>query len=141
MNMMSDEPTTAEIRPVVTNSEALPEKPKVRWYHHVHYYVYNLARKPMVWRKHRELMRLSDEVQYALRRDVYPELLKKAQACEMCSESFSALKAQTFLSQVEVVLKRKKCSSHHRIFENFLLVHSPKFRQSEEVSAWINGFK
>lgn len=139
MNMVSDEP---QIKPVVINSESLPQKPQIRFWHWAHYYFYNLTRRPKVWAKQRELKNISNQIRYSLEKTVYPVLTENARkGCEMCRDSFGVLYPQIFLSQIELILKRMKCSSHHRIFENFLLIHQQKFHESEKIAKWINGFE
>lgn len=139
MNMMSDEPYTP-IKPIVINSESIPKKPRVMLWHWVQYYAYNLWRKPKVWRAKRALMDLSNFIHLALERTVYPELLKKLPKCQMCADAYAALRPQIFLSQIELILKRMKCSSHHAVFEVFCQLYESEFRRSEELAAFINGF-
>jgi hypothetical protein len=52
-----------------------------------------------------------------------------------------ALKPQIFLSQIKMVLTRMKCPEHPEPFTSFLKKYESKFYQSEEIAAWINGFK
>jgi hypothetical protein len=136
--MLSDEQPAVIVS--VKNGQRLPEKPKVRWYHWVNYYWFNLKRKPKVWQAQKKLKSISDSIYFALERDVYPVLEKRMSQCEMCADGYAALRPQIFLSQIELILKRVKCSSHPHIFANFLEIQEPKFRESEKIAAWINGF-
>ena len=128
------------IHPILINGEVIPKKPRVMPWHWVAYFFYNWTRKPKVIAKQRELKFLSDSMQWSLKHDLYPELLKKAPGCEMCADGYAALQPQIFMSQIELILKRMKCSSHHKLFETFYQVHAIKFRESERIAAWINGF-
>lgn len=125
------------IQPILTNGESLPEKPRITIWHWIGYYLYNLARKPKVWMKQRELKEISDTIQKGLRETMYPRMTAKP--CKECREAFIALRPQIFLSQIELILKRK-CSSHSKLYEDFLFIYHNEFRRSEEISRWINGF-
>lgn len=139
MNTLEEEPIA--YRPIVLNSEALPKKPRVTLIDWLKYYAYNLSRKPRVWKKQRQLLDIFHAIKNALEEEVYPLLRARMQGCSQCRDAYMALQPQIFLSQIEIILKRLKCSSHHLTFEGFLYKWEPLFRQSEEIAAWINGFK
>lgn len=141
MNMVSDD--RAGVRPIVVNGEVIEKTPDPTILDWVKYYAYNFTRKPKVWRAQRDLIEIYRQIQKALERDVYPQLIKNRteKGCGECADAYAALKPQIFLSQIERVLKQMKCSTHHRIFESFYLIHESKFKQSEDLAAWINGFK
>ena len=134
--MSQEEPTCA----VIYQSETLPKKPTATILDWALYYVYNFFRKPLVWKKQKELIKILNEIQLSLELEVIPVLFKNLNTCQQCREAYMALKGQVFLSQIEAILTRMACSKHKLIFSNFLVLNNVKFRQSEETSKWINGF-
>lgn len=137
--MLADE-GIATIRPVLTNSEIIPAKPRIMPWHWIAYYFYNWARKPKVWMKQRELTAITCNVMRDLHENVLPVILRSSITCSSCAESYMMLHPQIYLSQIELILKREKCPAHPELFYNFLITHLNEFRRSEEVACWINGF-
>ena len=103
-------------------------------------WIWNLARKPKVWRSQKELIKLANEIQEDIRRNVCPELLANLLTCQQCREAYALLKSQVFLSQTEQVFLRSSCTRHKKIFDKFMATNAYKFRKSEEIARYINGF-
>lgn len=131
---------TQTYRPVMFNAESLPIKPKVRWWHWVSFYAFNLYRKPLVWKKQKELEEIFKRVKLAIDTEVLPELWQNRLICPDCLNAYMALKPQIFLSQIKSILKMMRCEFHPDSFDKFLVWYSWDFTKSEEIAAWINGF-
>ena len=142
MNTLNHDPNAGPtIVPVMTNAEVAPKKPKVTLWTWICYYAYNLWRKPAVWSAQRELTWIMDDIQKALACEFYPKIENNIATCEPCRDAYMAIRPQVFLSQIEAILRRMKCDTHHHVFNRFLERHGVQFRESEELSAWINGFR
>jgi len=115
------------------------KKPKMRWYHWIGFYAFNLYRKPMVWRKQKELQELRHKIKSALGKEMLPELWQNRLTCKSCADAYVALKSQVFLSQIEMILNHMKCDKHLALFLEFRLRHRNDFTRNEEISRWINN--
>lgn len=135
MNDMSD--TLVKVH---YQGECLPEKPKIRIWHWINFYVYNFLRKPMVWKRQRELENLAEEIREALDLEVMHELFARLAICTECRNAYMALKPQIFLSQIKLILRQMKCDDHPEVFERFLGKYRFDFERSENIARWINGF-
>lgn len=107
----------------------------------VAYYVYNLWRKPGVWWAKRKLLRLAVDVTTAVRSELLPKLERNRFDCAECRDAYMALNGQPFVSNIRMILRRMQCADHFEIFNAFLNKYRSQFDQSEDVSAWICGFK
>src|SRR4029077_18120394 len=82
-----------------------PVKPKVRFWHWISYYAYNLSRKPKVWRWKREQSAIYASVRDALREEVFPNLYQVRLTCPQCRNAYGTLKDQAFISIIRMILK------------------------------------
>ncbi len=108
------------------------------------YYIFNLYRKPMVWKKQKELLAIFKEIKGDLDTRILPKLWENRIVCNQCYDAYKTLKPQVFLSQIELILKCLKKDYDHihwPMFDSFLSHYQEKLRDSEEISAWINGFR
>jgi hypothetical protein len=128
-------------QPVIINPEELPKTPKATLWDWVKYYVWNLYRKPLVWKRQQELERTFNDLKTALEYEVLKPLWANRLHCDQCRDAYMALKPQIFLSQIHLILKRMYCRSHAGVFTEFLMRHDSQFSKSEEIAAWINGFR
>lgn len=128
------------IKPIYQGA-TLPPKPKVYFWHKIHYYLYNFARKPLVFYEQKRLISIFNHVKQQLEKDLLPKLFNRLSICEDCRNSYMALKPQIFLSQIKAILSRMYCPEHAQDYKDFLNTHEGSFNRSEEISAWINGFK
>lgn len=128
---------------VIFDSQPMPKPPKPSLWDWIKYYAWNLYRKPMVWRRQKELLKIYTDVKSALERDVLPQLWHRRLVCNACRDQYLALKPQIFLSQLELILKRMACEidDHATVSRTFLSTNDFYFRRSEDIAAWINGFK
>lgn len=118
-----------------------PKPPKPSLWDWIKYYLFNLYRKPMVYRRQKELLYIAQDVRHALDVEVMPKLWHARLVCKDCRDAFMMIKPQIFLSQIEMILKSYRCEDHGELFAEFLERHGAKFRRSEDIAAWINGFK
>ena len=125
---------------IIYKGEPLPKKHKSTIFDWISYYVYNLVRKPFVWKKQKELGDIFDKIVFGVNTEVLPSLLKNINTCQQCREAYVILRNQVFVSQIESILNRMQCTKHKEIFTLFLNKNSHKFIQSDELSRWINGF-
>lgn len=126
---------------IVTDFAKIPEKPKVTIWHWVKYYAFNLYRKPLVYKRQREMQDILSKVLDDLHQRFIPALKKRD--CAECKEAFAILKPQIFLSQLRIALKLLSKNYDHEhwcMFDSFLESHEEDFEKSEELSSWINGF-
>lgn len=134
--MSEQHPATA----VIFHGEPAPVTPKATLWDWVKYYVYNLARKPKVMVKQRQLIAIAENIQAAIKGEVLPVLGRRIGNCRECTDAFMALRGQVFASQIEFVIKHLRCDNHPEDFTEFVRRHGHLFRLSEDISAWINGF-
>lgn len=105
------------------------------------YYVWNLYRKPLVIAKQKELRKIALAIQGALAIELLPELWNVRLECRSCREFHAILKSQTFVSVIEKILRSQPCEEHPLPYARFLVDHRCEFNDSENIAAWINGFK
>lgn len=122
---------------IIFHGEQIKKAPKATIFDWIKYYIYNIVRKPMVYTKQKELLKLSEELKSSVNSEVLDDLDLE---CVDCRNAFMALKPQIFLSQIEAILRRMKCAEHPETYENFLRKNQEKFMKSEKISSWINGF-
>lgn len=131
------------IKPVVVNGETIEKLPEPTWLDWVKYYVYNAFRKPLVWKRKRELIRLFEEVKESMDLTLLPLIWEKRFVCNACHDAYMILKPQVFMSQLEMALRfmgRDEDHIHKNLYLNFWGNNLGKFKRSEELAAWINGF-
>lgn len=104
----------------------------------VRYHAYNFFRRPKVWHERRAVIKIAEGLQLALEAEVYPQADLR---CKECREGMAALKGQVFTSNMQMVLQRLACTTHPEAFNRFFNKHKSEFERSEEISAWINGFR
>lgn len=130
---------------LVTDFKTLPKLPKATIWDWIKYYTFNTLRKPLVWKKQKELVKIFNLVKTDLDYQVLPQLLPgriSATLCIKCKEAYGYLNNQVFMSQLASILKslsQDKDHLHHDIFERFYLIKKPAFEKSEEISRWINN--
>jgi hypothetical protein len=137
---MSDEqPAVA----VMFEGQQMPKKPRVMPWHWIAYYVYNLARKPKVWRLQREQDRIYKLVRGGLERTVLTDLKLYGlqRGCVNCRNAYGTLKSQAFLSTIRMILKNMRCDEHPWPYDTFLKTYQIEFDRNEQLAAEINGFK
>lgn len=118
-----------------------PKPPKVTLWHWIVYYVYNITRKPKVWRMKRELNNIYKDVSAAVVEEVLPELWQVRLVCPNCRNTYGTLKGgQGFTSMIRMILKNMRCDEHPDVYNKFLFKHFADFERSEALAAWINGF-
>lgn len=122
---------------VYTNAIDVKEK-KSTWTQMAAYHVYNLLRKPKVWHEKREVIKIADGLHKALEAEVYQQTDMQ---CKECRDGMAALKGQVFTSNIKMVLQRLACTTHPEAFNRFYNKHKSEFVRSDEISAWINGFR
>lgn len=122
------------------NGFKMPEKPPVRWYHWLAYYLYNLARKPKVMAAQRDLERVIAKVRDAMFHELLPVLWQRRLVCPPCRDAYMALKPQIYLSQIELIILKMHCENHADDFKIFHADHFDDFKRCEKLSAGINGF-
>jgi hypothetical protein len=125
---------------VIFDSAPLPVIPKARWYHYLAAYFWNLYRKPLVWKRQREIVQIAKDVKASLELTLLPALYERRATCTACYNAYLSLKPQIFLSQIELILKRLSCEEHPQLFRTFLITTEPEFRKSEKLARWVNGF-
>lgn len=135
--MSTDAPSVA----VIFKGEPAPKKYKATTFDWVKYYAYNLARKPKVWSENRKLLKIADEIKYALHHEVLLPLQVNAPTCQLCRNAYGALLPQFIVSQIKLTLQQFECEDHPMLLKNFLARHLNEFKKSEEIAAWINGFR
>lgn len=128
------------IQPILTNSPEIPHVPKVTFLDWVKYYIYNWFRKPLVWKRKRDLEKISYDIKLSLSRDVLTYLWVRKGTCRDCIEAYMALKPQIYLSQISLILRTMRCAEHPAVFDTFLHKHKVSFSKSESIARWINGF-
>lgn len=133
---MTETPT---YRPIVTNSEELPVLPKVTLWDWVKYYAFNLYRKPLVWKRQRQLCKLSEDLKVCLDQELLSVIRKNISVCDACRDTLVILKPQIFLSQIKMILTKFYCTDHGSMYTDFYKKHEDKFKQSEEIARWINN--
>jgi hypothetical protein len=125
---------------VIFLGESLPAKPKVRIWHWIAFYVYNLARKPKVWKLKREQDRIYKSIASALENEVYPAFSKIQSICPQCRNALGTLKGQVYISMIRMILNNMRCLDHPEPYNSFLCIHADKFNRNERLAAEINGF-
>jgi len=135
--MMEETPT---YKPIIINSVEFPKPKKANIFDWISYYIWNLYRKPLVWKKQKELVEIFNTIKFALEKEVLPELWQNKIDCIDCFNAYLSLKPQVFLSQIQAVLTQMKCDEHPTVFIQFLLKYRGEFKRSEDLSKWINGF-
>lgn len=131
---MTDEKPTAI---VYANPIDVTEK-KSKWFEWVAYYVYNIVRKPKVWKERKEVIKIAQGLQESLKTEVYPQIDMQ---CKECRDGAATLKSQEFTSNIHMILQRLACDTHPEAFNRFLNKHRSEFSRSDDISAWINGFR
>jgi hypothetical protein len=124
---------------VVFDGGPTPPKYKARWWHYVAAFFWNLYRKPLVWKRQRELVSIFRAVKASLESSVLPVLWYRRKDCQACYNAYLSLKPQIFLSQIKMILERMACEDHGIIFRTFLLTYKREFEQSEQLARWINN--
>lgn len=137
--MNSEQPSVAVMFDRESRHQEIP-KPRVTWWTWVKYYAWNFYRKPMVWRKQKELAAIAETVKNLVRNDVLPKLYQVRSQCPRCRANYEILKPQIFVSQIELILRQFPCEDHPDITKDFLFQNSHYFTQSEQLAKWINGF-
>lgn len=133
--------TAPELK-VIYQGETLPEKPKVRFWHWIFYYAYNLARKPKVWRLKREQDEIYKVILNGLEHEIFPNLhlYGMQRSCSSCRHAYVTLKGQIYISVIRMILQNMRCEDHPRVYDDFLHRYSIEFNRNEEIAAEINGF-
>ena len=132
---MNESPSIA----VVFDGAQAPEKIRARWWHYVAAFFWNLYRKPLVWKRQRELLKMFTLIKESMDRTLLPALWERRKTCTACYNAYLSLKPQVFLSQIELILKRMACEDHAALFHSFAVTWEPEFRKSEQLARWING--
>lgn len=135
---MNDTESTIHI---ITDFTETPKTPKATWLDWVKYFVFNTYRKPIVWRRQKELIRILAEVKLSLSKELLPTLWDLKSDCDHCRDCYMALKPQVFLSAIKNILENMACIDHGSFYIDFYRKNEHKFKQSEEIAAWINGFR
>lgn len=128
---------------VIYQGEPAPVKSKIRPWHWVAYYAYNLARKPHVWKLKREQERIYKEIRFGLTNQVFPTLRVEGfgKNCANCRNAYGTLREQVFISIIRMIVKNMRCDEHPAAYDQFLKVYEIEFDRNEALSAEINGFK
>lgn len=129
------------VKPVYTAPKIEDSKPSVSLWDWVAYYVFNLVRKPAVWRAKRKLIAIADSMMLSLQSEIMPQLYENRLDCQECRDAYMALNGQPFVSNIRTILRRMQCSYHFEPFNAFLEKHRVEFDSSDDVAAWICGFK
>jgi|HubBroStandDraft_2_1064218.scaffolds.fasta_scaffold18379_6 hypothetical protein len=125
---------------VVFDAPAVVPVRRARWYHYVGAWLWNLYRKPLVWKRQREILSIFHAVKSSMDQTLLPALYERRTSCESCCNAYLSLKPQVFLSSIEKILRRMQCEDHPQLFHTFLSTWETEFKRSERLSAWINGF-
>lgn len=126
---------------VIYRGERMPEKPRVRFWHWIAYYIYNIARKPKVWFLKREQEQIYALVRRGLNNVTLPGLEANIAKCPTCRNAYGTLKTVPFLSSIRMLLKNMRCEEHPEFYDSFLHTYQIEFDRNEELAAEINGFK
>jgi hypothetical protein len=136
----TDQPAVAVVFDPASRHRMAP-KPKVHWWTWVGFFVYNLARKPKVWKWQREQEEIYQRVKERLKREVLPHLWQVRIVCPQCRNAYGTLRDQTFLSMIKMILKNMRCDNHPEPYDQFLIRNNREFERADDLAAWINGFK
>jgi len=118
----------------------VPKYPTVTSWDHFKFWAYNFFRKPLVIIKKKKIEELVREVIADLNIQVLPQLKMFGITCDECRNLHAALEPQIFLSSIQSILTKMKCSEHGHIFDDFHKRYRHKFDDSENLARWINGF-
>jgi hypothetical protein len=129
-----------EFKPVVVNAEPAPRERSSSVWDWIKFYAYNLWRRPLVRQKQRKLLTLVSCVKRDLSTDLLPYLWENRTTCRECADLYMILKPQVFMSQIERILRTAPYHENSNRVEAFYQAHMGMFEESENISAWINGF-
>ena len=128
------------IRPILTNGVELPKTPRASVFDWVWYYIYNLLRKPFVWRWRKELNKIENHILGYVRYFFLSDLIKQVRGCHDCATAYESIQPQFLVSQVKFMMEKMKCDEHPELFDKFLHVFRDDLKRSEYLARRINGF-
>lgn len=125
---------------LVTDFQVFAKPPKPTYWDYVKFYAFNLYRKPLVYKRQKELVNLFNSVKTDLDERILPTLVSNK--CQQCKKAYGYLHNQVFMSQLKSVLlalSKDYDHQHWPIFESFLKSKETLFSKSEDLSRWINN--
>ena len=133
--------TAQELKVVYQGADLVPPKPRVTVWSWVVYFVYNLVRKPKVWKAKREQDKIYNDIKKALHPEFLDKLVRLRGTCTNCRNTYGALLGQNYISLIQMVIRNMRCEDHHEHYDQFLKDHLQEFNRNESLAAYINGFK
>jgi hypothetical protein len=134
--------TTPELSGIIiTGLDPAPRPPlPPNWFNRVANRIFNLARRPLVRARTREVQKIAQLLHLAIIASLIPDLEASAKSCPICRFNMMNLQAEVFASSMKRVLTFGKCRRHAEPYERFSARYRDDFDKSEKFSAWINGF-
>jgi len=80
-----------EIKPVFVNEPAAVVIPRITTWLRFKSWAWNLARRPLVRIRQRELVRIAEDLKADLVRDLLPKLYKNRTTCSECLDAYLAM--------------------------------------------------
>lgn len=114
-----------------------PQEPNV--FERVANHLYNLARRPLVALRSREVLRIAASIKYDLE-PLVAHLESIGHTCPICRFNAMNLRAEVFASTIRRIVTQGKCNHHPGSYVEFESKHRDDFDRSDKLSRWINGF-
>jgi hypothetical protein len=139
MSVDTDQPAVAV---VFDGPDMRTAKPRVYPWTWVACWIWNLARKPRVWKWKQEQNGIYARVMMSMDRDLLVYLRKNVfLPCDQCRQAWGMLSGVCYLSLVKSIAHNMRCPEHGDKYDRFLMVNEPLFLRNDELAAKINGFR